>query len=73
MSEQKDKAPEIAQAIISELDHFQQHFKPTGEARTFEGQRQLLSEPCVAYAVTQSADGTIGELFFTRNHTPSQG
>jgi hypothetical protein len=54
MAEQKEKAPGIAQAIISELDHFHQQFKPTSETRTFEGQRQLLAEPCVAYAVNHA-------------------
>jgi hypothetical protein len=70
MPEHPDQPTTIAQAIISELDHFQQHFKPSGEVLTFIGQRQLLAEPCVAYATIQSAAGTITELFVSRNHAP---
>jgi hypothetical protein len=34
MNNQSDKAPHIAQAMLSELDHFLQNLKPSGGAVT---------------------------------------
>jgi hypothetical protein len=65
-----NSANEIAEAILSELDHFQLNFKATGGALTLASQRYILAEPCVGYAVTQKPDGTAVELFICRNYVP---
>ncbi len=70
MPNQPNSPDEIADAILSELDHFQTHFKAAGGARTMQGQHQLLKEPCVGYAVVQRPDGTTCELFVCRNQAP---
>src|SRR2546428_7729983 len=70
MPNENDKASGIAQAILSELDHFQQYFKPSGGALTGAGQYHLLNEPCVAYAVTQKLGGPSVEIFICRNYVP---
>jgi hypothetical protein len=41
---------DIATAILTELDHFQTGFKPSGGALTGESQYSLKDEPCVGYA-----------------------
>jgi hypothetical protein len=63
-------ANNIAKAILSELDHFQDHFKPSGGALSGAGQHRLLDEPCVGYALTQKPDGTQVEVFLCRNYVP---
>src|SRR5438876_10862164 len=70
MTHESEKAPEIAEAIISELDHFQHHFKPSGGALTLGGQHHILVEPCVGYAAAQRPDGSTVELFVCRNYIP---
>jgi len=70
MPEQPNSATEIADAILSELDHFQQNFKPTGGQLTGASQHHILTEPCVGYAVTQKPDGSTVELFICRNYVP---
>jgi hypothetical protein len=61
--DQETQANQIAEAIISELDHFQQNFQPQGGERTGPGQNQLVHEPCVGYAVAQRPDGTSADFF----------
>src|ERR1700733_6206458 len=68
--EKPNNPSDIAEAILSELDHFQQHFVPEGGDLTFAGQYHLASEPCVGYAFTQRYDRTIVELFICRNYVP---
>ncbi len=70
MPHENDQASGIAEAILSELDHFQKHFKPSGGALTGAGQYHLLNEPCVAYAVTQKFGGPQVEIFLCRNYVP---
>src|ERR1043166_7950241 len=70
MPDQPNPTNQIAEAIISELDHFQQHFHPEGGALTGPGQYQLLNEPCVGYVVAQTPDGTAGEFFICRHYVP---
>jgi hypothetical protein len=70
MTRQPNSANEIAEAILSELDHFQQNFKATGGVLTLASQHHILAEPCVGYAVTQKPDGSTVELFICRNYVP---
>lgn len=70
MLNQPKPANEIAEAILSELDHFQQNFKPSGGALIYLAQHQLLNEPCVGYAETLKPDGTTAKFFICRNYTP---
>ena len=70
MTDQLNPANNIAEAILSELDHFQQHFHPAGGALTGPGQYHLLNEPCVGYAAAQRPNGSKVEIFICRNYVP---
>ena len=70
MPDQLSPVNQIAEAIIRELDHFQQHFQPEDGALTGPGQYQLLNEPCVGYVVAQKPDGTSSEIFICRHYVP---
>ncbi len=71
MSDEANLANQVADAIISELDHFQRHFEPAGGALTGPDQFQLRNEPCVGYAQAESQSGDRVEIFICRNYTPS--
>jgi len=64
-------AVEIAEAILSELDHFQKTFKANAASQFYFADLQLKEEPCVGYAVTKHSDGALGEIFVCRNSAPS--
>lgn len=70
MSDTTSPASHVAEAIISELDHFQKHFKPSGGALTGAGQYHLLNEPCVGYASAKGPNDSKVEIFICRNYVP---
>src|SRR5437773_5107813 len=70
MTDLPNTANEVAEAITSELDNFQQHFRPSGGALTGPGQYHLLNEPCVGYASAQGQNGSNVEIFICRNYVP---
>ena len=61
---------DIAQSIIAELDHFQQHFQPQGGALTLPGQFQLKNEPFVAYAHVTNEVNADSTLLICRHYVP---
>jgi hypothetical protein len=50
MSDKPNIPRQIGEAILSELDHFQENFKPSGGSLSLMGQIHIASEPCVGYA-----------------------
>lgn len=71
MNPAQNPTSEIAETIISELDHFQRNFRPQGGELTYHGQQQLTHEPFVGYAHFADKKNAQSKLLICRHYVPS--
>ena len=65
-----EKALEIAEFVITELDHFQSNFNPRGGALTASGDARLANEPFIGFIEALDQENRTVRIFRCRNLTP---